>query len=120
MQPISVTFDSNAWENIVDDTKRISQPVYETLYQNIINKKIIPFFFEGIITTECISRMDRQEYMKNFKATIIFQVDDEEPHISHGSKAPELTPYLNENIPKALKMGFKFLKNPRITKFNYL
>jgi hypothetical protein len=114
MQPISVTFDSNAWENIVDDTKRIAQPVYETLYQNIINKKIIPFFFEGIITTESIPRKDRQEYMKNFKATIIFQVEDEEPHITHGSKAPELTPYLNENIPKALKMGFKFLKNPRI------
>lgn len=114
MQPISITFDSNVWENIVDETKRVGQPVYENLHKHIIDKKIAPFFFEGIITTESIPKKDRQEYMKNLKATIIFQVEDEEPHITHGSKAPELTPYLNENILKALKMGFKFLKNPRI------
>lgn len=114
MQPVSVTFDSNVWENIVDETKRVDQSVYETLYNHIIDKKIIPFFFEGIITTETVPKKDRQEYMKNFKGTVAFQVGNEKPHITHGSIAPELSPYLKENIPKAFKIGFKFLRNPRI------
>ena len=36
MQPISVTFDSNVWENIIDETKRVGQPVYENLHKHII------------------------------------------------------------------------------------
>jgi len=40
-------------------------------------------------------------------------VDNEEPHITKGSDAPEITNYLQANIPKALKLGFKFIKLPR-------
>jgi hypothetical protein len=114
MQNLTVTFDSNVWENIVDEQKRVNDSTYGTLYELIIQKRITPFFFEGIATTETILKKDRKDYFKDYKATISFQIENEKPNITEGTKAPELTPYLQDNIPKALKLGFKFIKFPRI------
>lgn len=114
MNTPTVTFDSNVWENIVDESKRRGQDEYEKLFALITSKSLTPFFFEGIATMESIPRNDRKDYIRNYKATISFQVGDEEPHITEGSDAPELTDYLKQNIPKALELGFKFLKFPRI------
>ena len=63
----------------------------------------IPIYY----TKFACRRNDRKDYIRNYKATISFQVGDEEPHITEGSDAPELTDYLKQNIPKALELGFK-------------
>jgi len=110
----TVTFDSNVWENIVDENKRVNNTIYNILYKSIVKKEVTPFFFEGIVTTETIPKKYRKDYFKNYKATISFQINNEKPTIRKGTKAPELTPYLKDNIPKALNLGFKFIKFPRI------
>ena len=114
MGKITVTFDSNVWENIVDETKREGDTNYEILYFKITEKNIIPFFFEGLATTETILKKERKDYYKNFKAEITISIDNEIECITEGSKLPELTDYLKKNIPKALDMGFKFIKFSRI------
>lgn len=114
MNAPSITFDSNVWENIVDESKRTGIYEYEKLYELIKSQSVIPFFFEGIATMESISKKDRKDYMGNYKATISVQVDNEEPYITQGSNHPGLTDYLKTNILQALALGFKFIKFPRI------
>ncbi|WP_281545888.1 hypothetical protein [Grimontia sp. SpTr1] len=111
---VSVTFDSNVWEQIVDDDKRYQSTIYQSIFDRIKSGDIEPFFFEGLAVLESIPKKDRKEFFGNFKASISFQVDDDEPHVTEGSSAPGLTDYLQEVIPKALKLGFKFIHTPRI------
>lgn len=111
---ITVTFDSNVWEKIVDEDKRSENAVYQYIYNKINNGTIKPFFFEGLATMENIKKIDRKLFFGNFKASIQFQVDDESPHVIEGIAAPELSEYLRKTIPKALDMGFKFIHTPRI------
>jgi len=114
MEIPSVTFDSNVWENIVDESKRNEVPKYEKLYELIKNKLLSPFFFEGMATMECIPKKERKNFISNYNANISFKIEGEEQHIINGTKHPGLTDYLKENLPKALKLGFKFIKFPRI------
>lgn len=111
---ISVTFDSNVWESIVDDTKRNNSPVHQKIYDLINNNEITPYFFEGIVSLETIQKENRKVHIGGFKPTISIQVGDEEPRVSEGTPPPELSEYLKINIPKAIKMGFKFIRTPRI------
>lgn len=111
---ISVTFDSNVWEKIVDESKRSTDSICESIFTKIKDKNIKPFFFEGLAVLENIPKRDRKKFIGDYKATTSFQIDDEEPHITEGSQNPELSDYLQENIPKALELGFKFIHNPRI------
>ncbi len=110
----TVTFDSNVWENIVDESKRAGVDEYEKIYELIKDKSILPFLFEGMATIESIPKKERKDFMSNFKATMSFQVEDEEPRLIKGTQHPGLTEYLKEYLPKALNLGFKFIKHPRI------
>lgn len=111
---ITVTFDSNVWEQIVDESKRNDSSTYTAIYNHILNNEIEPYFFEGIVIQENIPKNQRKEFIKNFKPTISIQIGDEPPRVSEGTRAPELSDYLKETIPKALEMGFKFIRTPRI------
>lgn len=111
---ISVTFDSNVWENVVDDSKRIDSPTYSKIYNLITQKKIEPYFFEGILTLETIKKEERKEFIRNFKPAISIQIDDEDPIVSEGTAPPELSEYLKGLLPKAIAIGFKFIRTPRI------
>jgi hypothetical protein len=91
----SVTFDSTVWENIVDEEKRRDQ-------------------FGGIITMENVQREKRKKYIGSYKAPIIIQLEGEEVSRSESSEVPELSNYLKKHIPEALKLGFRFIKLPRI------
>ncbi|OGL45206.1 MAG: hypothetical protein A2161_21325 [Candidatus Schekmanbacteria bacterium RBG_13_48_7] len=114
MRKVTVTFDSNVWENIVDETKRSKYEIYICLYESIKTGTIEPFFFEGIATLESIPKNDRKDYIKHYRATISFQVNANKPHITKGSDAPEITDYLHQQIPKAIKLGFRFITFPRV------
>ena len=111
---IKVTFDSNVWEQTVDESKRNGLSAYTSIYNHILNKKIEPYFFEGIVTLENIQKNLRKDFIANFKPTISIQVGDEPPRVTAGTATPELSEYLNTTIPKALNIGFKFIKTPRI------
>lgn len=111
---ISVTFDSNVWEQVVDESKRNDSDTYTAIYNHILTNKIEPYFFEGIVTLENIPKDQRKEYIKNFKPSISIQIGNESQIISEGTPAPELSDYLKKTIPQALKMGFKFIRTPRI------
>ncbi|MFA4743703.1 hypothetical protein, partial [Vibrio vulnificus] len=110
-----VTFDSNVWEIIVDENKRANaDQVYTQLFELIKSKAIIPFFFEGLATIETLKKTDRKEYIANYKGAFSMSVDGEVVSASKGSDAPQLTDYLATAIPKALELGFRFTKLPRI------
>lgn len=44
---LTVTFDSNVWENIVDPLKRDKDKIYKKIYDAICSNKIEPFFLKG-------------------------------------------------------------------------
>jgi len=112
---VSVTFDSNVWEIIVDEDKRNnSDLIYTKLYELIKNGLIQPYFFEGLATMETIERKDRKEYYANYKAGFSMSVDGEVISSHNGSGGPEVSEYLNKVVPQALKLGFSFTKFPRI------
>lgn len=122
---ITVTFDSNVWENIVDEEKRKTNTIFEKLYLAIKTGKIKPYFFEGAFTYEAIPRKNRKEYFEKAKAEITATVDESEfektgeIHLRlciQSSKDAQvgLTDYLKKNAPKAFALGFKILKAPRI------
>jgi len=114
---ISVTFDSNVWEQVVDKVKRNGSSTYTMIYTHIVNKDIKPYFFEGLATLESIQKKDRKNFIKNYRPTISIQVGDEEPIVKEGTPNPELSNYLKEIIPEALNIGFKFIRTPRIAGF---
>lgn len=111
---IKVTFDSNIWEQVVDESKRNNLNTYALIYKQILNEEIEPYFFEGIVTLENIQKDLRKDFIANFKPTISIQVSDETPMVTSGTLPPELSDYLKATIPKALNIGFKFIRTPRI------
>lgn len=111
---VSVTFDSNVWESVVDEKKRSVSPCFLEIHDLILRNAIVPYFFEGILTLETIQKQDRKKHIAEFRPTISTQVGDEEPRVSEGTPPPELSEYLKETIPKAINIGFKFIRAPRV------
>jgi hypothetical protein len=112
---MSVTFDSNVWEIIVDEDKRNnSDQVYSKLYEFISNGFIHPYFFEGLATMETIQKKDRKKYYTNYNMVFSFSIDSEEISSHIASEGPQISEYLNRVVPLALKLGFKFTCFPRI------
>lgn len=112
--PFTVTFDSNVWECIVDPAKREGVEVNQRLFQLIKSGAIIPFFFEGIATVEAVPKSERITFFPNARPRISIKIGDGEPRVTEGTPAPKLTPYLNQNIPIALNLGFSFIRLPRV------
>ena len=111
----TVSFDSNVWERIVDERKRSTEAdVYTAMYDLIRAGKIIPHFFEGIATMESIPRKGRKDFYGNFRAGFVVVVDGEVVSSEPGSGGPQITDYLNENVPRAIDIGFRFMRLPRI------
>ncbi|MDR4469845.1 MAG: hypothetical protein MRJ68_16370 [Nitrospira sp.] len=111
----SVTFDSNVWENIVDENKRNTpDQICIKLYELIKNGSITPYFFEGLATIEVIGRRDRKEYVSNYKAGFSMSIDGEEVALHPGSGGPVISDYLKILVPRALELGFRFIKLRRI------
>lgn len=112
---ISVTFDSNIWESVVDEKKRNqSDQIYQRIYELIKDGRISPFFFEGLATMETVKKSDRKSHMAEYEAGFEISVDGQIYTKSIGSGAPEVSDYLKNMVPKALKLGFRFTHLPRI------
>ncbi|WP_353160621.1 hypothetical protein [Acinetobacter guillouiae] len=114
---LTVTFDSNVWENIVDPLKRDKDKIYKKIYDAICSNKIEPFFFEGLVTLECIPKAKRKEYIANYRASIEFKIENQ-IFTDEGTAPFELSDYLKDNLPLAFGLGFKFIRIPRIGSFS--
>jgi hypothetical protein len=115
----SVTFDSNVWENVVDENKRNISIIYTKLYELIRNGVITPYFFEGLATIETIKRKDRKKYYSNYNGQYSISITEENTSYKENTsylaqRSPEISDYLNNMVPKALELGFRFIKLPRV------
>lgn len=111
----SVTFDSNVWEIIVDEDKRLSSDqIFTKLFELIESKEIEPYFFEGLATMETVQKKDRKDHIGNYRSGFSMSVDGETVTSFEGSGSPVVSEYLKNTIPKALELGFKFTRMPRI------
>jgi hypothetical protein len=112
---ISVTFDSNIWEIVVDEEKRNqSDPIYQQIHDSIKAGEITPFFFEGVATMETVRKRDRKSHIAGYKAGFEMSVDGQIYAKSSGFGSPEISDYLKNMVPKALELGFRFTHLPRI------
>ena len=110
---LTVTFDSNVWENIVDPLKRDKDEIYKKIYDAICSNKIEPFFFEGLVILETIPKDRRKYYIGNFQPSYKIQIADED-FMQKGTEPFDLSDYLKINLPLAFDLGFKFIRIPRI------
>lgn len=111
---LTVTFDSNVWENIVDPLKRKDNVIYEKIYEGITLNKITPFFFEGIVIFETIPKEKRKDYLGNFQPKVEIKTEDE-VYTQNGTLPFKLSDYLKQTLPLAFDLGFKFIRIPRIS-----
>lgn len=111
---ITVTFDSNVWESIVDPAKRVNNPTYEAIFNTITSSNIRPFFFEGVATIEIVPKANRIDHFPNSRPRITMKIGDNPTRVIEGTAAPKLSDYLSANLPLALDLGFRFIRLPRI------
>jgi len=108
---VTVTFDSNVWENIVDPDKRCG--IYLDLFELIENKKITPLFFAGLAIFETIPKNMRRQYIANYK--MHYELNYGEEIIQNqGTKPYQLSEYLKKHLGTAFDLGFKFIDFPRV------
>ena len=93
---LTITFDSNVWENIVDPSKRHEDEIYIKIYDAIHSNKIEPFFFEGLAILETIPKDKRKNYIGNFKPSYKIQIEDEVV-TQQGTLPYDLSDYLKNN-----------------------
>ncbi|WP_372834437.1 hypothetical protein, partial [Pontibacterium sp.] len=103
------------WEIIVDEEKRLSSdPIYTTLFELIESKEIEAYFFEGLATMETVHKKDRKDYIGSYRSGFSMAVDGETVTSFEGSGSPIVSEYLKKTIPKALELGFRLTRMPRI------
>jgi hypothetical protein len=111
---LRVTFDSNAWEKIIDE---IDHP----LRCMIASRKIAPFLCEIAITLESIQKKERDSFTRNYSPRVTEELpaadDDTEREefkirLTFGpdnDAHPGLHPALREKLSFAQDLGFRIL-----------
>ena len=77
---IKVTFDKNVYEFVVEPEKpgkinELERAIYMRIHQCIIDRKIIPFISESILTYETLSKKDRQKILFDNQPLLISHDD---------------------------------------------
>lgn len=130
MKNISVTFDSNVWELIVDIIKLNNHTdvlALKKIKEAIESKKILPYISDVVVTLEAIRKSDRANYIKKITTTmkqtqsvmgtqqdgytLIYRKINIVTNFDHH---PGLHEYLSIALNEALKLGFQFINVPRI------
>ncbi|MDP4026615.1 DUF2934 domain-containing protein [Methylobacterium sp. NEAU 140] len=122
---MKITFDSNAWQKIVVPErfpKHEDNQIFRNIRQAVLDNEIKGYIVETVTTLEAIKRVDRAEYFSS--RTSKTQIDESitpdgrlkisfklGPDDSHH---PGLMPVLEDRLSEAFKIGFKFLKIPRV------
>lgn len=122
---ISVTFDSNVWRIVADPARHPKDPLLSTYNQirsAVVDGRISAFLSETVFTLETIRRKNRRIFFGNYMADTTFShmttPDGAEqlafsigPNLAaHPGNEPTIAAYL----AKALQIGFRILKVPRI------
>jgi hypothetical protein len=123
---MKVTFDSNVWQQIVrPDLFPMDQRHAEisVIREAIKKKKLFGFISDTVAGLEAIKKVDRANYLSSQRLKTNFEETESSTDGSiamkmtlgpDNSQHPGLTPVLRDRISDALKLGFKFLKFPRL------
>lgn len=121
---VRVTFDSNAWQQIVRPDKYSKDPRnsdFHSIQQAIVNGEVAGFIVETVATLEGIKRADRASYLAGARPALNVTESEEGGRIKISfqiapkpSHHPGLAPILDDRLREALVLGFRFLKVPRI------
>jgi hypothetical protein len=127
--PLSITFDSNVWEEIADLDKlkcHASSADLQTIRSAIEAKRVHPFISDVVLFLESVKEVDRERHFKGVttkttnESDEIRQTPDGKPehHIKFNLKAvfPQVNyhPKLAHAFEEALKLGFKLIDIPRV------
>lgn len=114
---IRVTFDSNAWESIVDGNASCLRDLIES-------KKISPYFCEIALALESIQKVEREKFFKEYKPKIETEISSKiscddtvsgRMTIQPNMKAhPGMHPTLEKKFHEAIAIGFKILPMTRL------
>jgi hypothetical protein len=128
--PLTVTFDSNVWEEIALteklDKNTSCQAELKTIRQAIENGIVIPFISDVVLILEAVRKVDRAAYFQSFKTTTtrvdhgLQQDVDGNPvrmieiSINAGMTHPGLNIHLSKAFDAAKNLGFKLIKVNRV------
>lgn len=126
---IKVMFDSNVWQKVVCPEDYTDDPQYGELckvHEKIKNGDIEPYISETVFTLENVQKKQRKEKFGNMGSLIRtkFEVKDGRIHMGIEMGAnPDDDVSLNDNpklkmyAEKALILGFRIVRGPRIGMF---
>ena len=128
--PISVTFDSNVWESIVDQEKLASHTQSEALAAirgAIEHGQIAPYLSDVIVTLEAVKKAERAEFFRDItvqhrRRDMGTQIgEDGTPVLSRditiSARFDHRSPQhekLSDALEAATNLGFRFINMPRI------
>ena len=128
--PISVTFDSNVWESIVDQGKLDSHAQSDSLgaIRGAIEQgQIAPYLSDVIVTLEAVKKAERAEFFREI--TVQHRRRDIETHTGEDGTPvlsrditinasfdhrPPQHQKLSDALEAATNLGFRFISMPRI------
>lgn len=122
---MNVTFDSNSYRRVVDPsvfTKDVRQAEFQKIHQAIVDGRVTGFLSETIATLEGVQNAARGAYFASLKPEIKVE-ESTSPNGSIGirftmgannSLHPGVHQIVSRWLGEATKLGFKYLKAPRI------
>lgn len=126
---IKVMFDSNVWQNVVSPEDYTGDPQYAELckvHEKIKNGEIEPYISETVFTLENVQKKQRKEKFGNMGSSLHTKIEEKEGgfHIRfelgpNSDEAVSLNdnPKLKKYAEKALSLGFRIVRAPRIGMF---
>jgi hypothetical protein len=123
---MKIMFDSNVWQKSIspEDYQQTEQTdCFEVINTAIIDAKITPYLSETIFTLELIRKAQRHSFFGDMKPNITFENEytNSVVHmkITLGPNPKDFVdfkenPILEKYFKKAIKLGFKIVKFPRL------
>lgn len=124
-----VMFDSNVWQKVVCPEDYTDDPQYEELCkvnEKIKSGEIEPYISETVFTLENVQKKQRKEKFGNMESSIRtkFELKDGGIHMriemgpnSENAVSLDDNPKLKKYAEKALGLGFRIVRGPRIGMF---
>jgi hypothetical protein len=118
---LKVTFDKNVYEFVVNPEKEApikmrQRDAFKAIHYLIMDKKILPFISETILTYETVGRKDRFKILTHDKPIVVTSNGSRVTVSSNPKIHPGNHSIDNFYLAKAINMGFKILPERRFGK----
>lgn len=115
---MNVTFDSNVWENVIDEV----DDHHARIKHKILTGEIRPYICEIALSLEAIEKKRRAEFFENYKPSIKSEdlpTEDSKVRMRvciepNKELHPGFNPKLRDKLLKARDLGFRVLRMTRI------